>query len=140
MYLRDTGLVIGPQEGRTVGGDQSLADIVEHLREFRRLQCEPLYPFQGNLPTVIFLDNLRLDIGSGSVRGCVHVGYEADGRDLLPYIGRDLSHYVSIFIQGCLHSKLEEFVPKQSQEVQLLRRGRLTFRILVALRVHRHIP
>ena len=138
--LRHAGLVIGPEEGRAVGGDERLSHEMKQFRELGRLQGQAGNPLQGNLPAVVLLNDLRLYIRPGSVRSRVHMGDEADGRHFLVHIGRDASHHVPELVQRGLHAHRVQFRAQHPQQVPLLLRRRLALRLLIGLRVHRDVP
>ena len=62
--LSDTSLVVCSEEGCSVCGDESLADILHHLRELTWFEAESGHALERNIAAVIILDNLRFDIRS----------------------------------------------------------------------------
>ena len=68
--LGDAGLVVGPEEGRPVGRDEVLAEVVIEFREHPGLK-ERVVP-------VVFFDDARLHILARDGGRGVHVGDEAE--------------------------------------------------------------
>ena len=138
--LRHAGLVVGAEERRAVGRDERLAHIMEHFRELGRHQRQARHAGKGDFPAVIVLHDLRLDVRARGVRGRIDMGDEADGRHLCLHIGRDASHHIPELIQRGLHAHRIQLRAQHPQQIQLLRRRRLTFGILIRLCIHSHIP
>ena len=138
--LRHAGLVVGAEERRAVGRDERLAHIMEHFRELGRLQRQARHAGKGDLPAIIVFHDLRLDVRARGVRGRIDMGDEADGRYLRLHIGRDASHHIPELIQRGLHAHRVQLRAQHPQQIQLLRRGRLTLGILIRLCVHGHVP
>ena len=136
----DTGLVVGAEKRRAVGGDDGLAHMAEQFREFGRLQSQPGHTLEGDVGSVIILDYLGFDILAGSVGSGIHMGDESHGGHIVFHIRRDASHDVSVFIELRFYSKLIQFLAQEFQQVQLLARGGLALRILVAPGVDCHVP
>ena len=120
--LGHAGLVVRTQKGCAVGGDERLPHIMKHLRELRRLQRQSRHTFQRNVPAVIFIDDLRLDVRSRSVRSGVHVGDESDCRHFRLDVRRDRAHHVTIFIKSGFHSESLQLVAQHAEQIQLLLR------------------
>ena len=139
-YLCDPGLVVSSEEGGPVGGDQVLSHVVEQFGEFGRFEEKALDSFEGDVPAVIFPDQLGFDVLPGRIGGSVHMGYETNRGNILPCIGGDRPHHVAIFIQGGLDPHRFQLVAQDPQQVQLLRGGRLASGFFVTLRVERHVP
>ena len=138
--FRHAALVVGAQECRTVGRDERLAHIMEHFRELGRLQRQARHALERNLPAVIILHDLRLDVRARGVRGRIDMGDETDGRHLRLDIGRNASHHIPELIQRGLHAHRIQLLAQHPQQIQLLRRGRLALRFLIGLCIHSHIP
>ncbi len=133
------GLVIGPQKGGSVGGDERLAHVVQHFGELFRLELQAGNALEVNGAAVVVLNDLRLDIGPAGVGGGIHVSDEAHGRYVLAQIGREGSHHVSVFIQVHLNAHGLEFIPEHLEQVPLFGSRRLGFGFLVTLRVYADI-
>ena len=129
-------LVVGPEQGRPVGGNERLADIMQHFREFGRLQRQPRDPAKRNVAPVIIPDDLRLDILAGSIGRRIHMGDKADGRHLAVQVGRDRGHHIAIFVQGRLHAEGLEFIPKHPKQVKFLGFRGLAFGFFVRLGIY----
>ena len=138
--FRYAGLVIGTQQRRAVGRDERLAHVMQHLRELGRLQRQSRHTLEGDFPAVIRLDDLRLDIRPGRIRRRIDMGDEAHRRHLLVHIGRNAAHHIPVLVERDLHAHPLQFIPQHPQQIPLLLGGRLALRLLVRLRVHRHVP
>ena len=123
--LRNTTLVIGAKKRRAVCSNERLSHVMQHLRELGRLQRQARDALEGDLPAVIVLHDLRLDVRARSVRGRIDMGDEADGRHLRLHIRRDASHHVPELIQRGLHAHRVQLLAQHPQQIQLLRRRRL---------------
>jgi hypothetical protein len=109
---------------------------MEHFGELGRPEGEAGDAFEGNLSAVVALYDLGLDIGTGGVRGGVHMGNEADGRGGMVQIGWDRAHYIAVLVKAGLDSHGFEFIPEETQEIELFGRRRLALGIFVTLRVY----
>lgn len=76
------GLVIGAQQRGAVGADQILAHKLGKLREPGRLHDDVQFLVEDDIPALI-VNDLGLDVLSGEIRRGVHMGNEADGRQML---------------------------------------------------------
>ena len=108
----------------------------EQLRELRGLQHEAGHALQGNVGAVVVLDDLRLDVGAGGVRGRVHVGDEAHDGNFLINIGGNGAHHVPPLVEGRLDAEGLQLTLQHAQEVQLFLSGGLAFALLIGLGVH----
>ena len=133
------GLVVGPQQGGAVGGDEGLPHIMKQFGELLRLQLQAGNAFQGNGASVIGRDDLRLHIFAARIRCGIDMGDEPHGGHLFFDVRGDASHNVAELVQRGLHAHLFQLLTEQLQQVQLLGRRRLAVGILVRLRVHRHV-
>ena len=133
--LGDAGLVIGAEEGRAVGGDQRLADIVEQLRELLRLELEAGNALEVDGLAVILPDNLRLDVLAGGVGSGVDMGHEADGGGVFSVVAGDLGVDIAVLLRLGGDAEGAELVREHVQQVPLLGRGRLGGGFFIGLRV-----
>ena len=131
--LSDASLVVRAEQGRAVGGDERLADVVQHFREFFRLQLQAWDAFQVDGATVVVFDDLGLDILAGGVRRGIDVGDETHSRDFLVDIGGDGGHYVAEFVKGRIDPHRDQFVAQQAQQVEFLGRRGLGLGLFVGL-------
>ena len=76
--LRHAGLVVAPQEGGAVGGDEGLALVLQQGGEVAGGQGEAAFP-QGDVAAVVVFDHLGLDVLAGDAAVGVHVGDKAHG-------------------------------------------------------------
>ena len=76
--LGHTGLVVGAQQGRAVGGDESLTLHLGQERELGGVQ-HSAGGRQYNLAAVVVGVDLRVDVFAAGVIGGVHMGDEAQG-------------------------------------------------------------
>ena len=118
--LRHTGLVVSSEQRSAVSGDDGLALVSQQFRELGRPQEQARHTFQCDVSTVVVLDDLRLDILSGSVRRRIHVRDEAYGRNFLVNVGRDGTHDVAVLVQGSLHAHIVQLLAEQLQQIQFL--------------------
>ena len=76
--LRHPGLVVAPQQGGAVGGDQGLALVLQQGGEVLGRQGEAAFS-QGDGAAVVMFDHLGLDVLAGHAAVGVHVGDKAQG-------------------------------------------------------------
>ena len=105
--LRDTGLVVRPQQGRAVCDNQVFAPVIVQGAVFRFPQPDILLFIQTNVPAGI-RHNSGLDIRPGSVRRGVHMGDQADHR--LLRISGNGSVNIAVFVHpGVLNAHVFHF-------------------------------
>src|SRR5699024_8465261 len=118
--LGHAGLVVGPQQGGAVGGDQGLA---LHAGQ----EGEVLDPHhragggQGDVPAVVVLVQDGADVFAGGVGGGVHVGDQAQGGPVLA-AGRGGQGAVNIAVLvhgGVLHPQGLEFLHQHPGQIEL---------------------
>ena len=97
--LGHTGLVVGAEQGGSVGGDDGFSLMREQLGEFRGPEGEAGHSLEGDVGAVVVFDYLGADILAGCVGGGIDVGDESHGRHIRIDIRRDAAHYVSVFIE-----------------------------------------
>ena len=133
------GLVIGPQKGGAVGGDEGLAYVMQHFRKFFRAQLQAGYALEVYGAAVVVLDNLRLHIGPAGIGSGIHMGDEAHGRYFLVQVGRDGTHHIAVLVQVHLDTQGLKLVPEHLEQVPFLGGRRLGLGLLVTLRVYAHV-
>ena len=130
--LGEAGLVVGAEQGRAVGGDDVVADLVlefgmlgdaDHLRGVRG---------QGDVAAAVILHDLRLDVRTAAIGRGVHVRAEADHRDFLVGVGRDRRIDIAVLVEmGVGDAHLLQLFREQPAQILLLcgggagRRGRI---------------
>ena len=80
--LSYTCFVICSKKSCSVCSDESLALVLGHFRELAWLEAQSGNSLQRDLSAIIVLDDLRLDVGSGSVRRGVSVSDETYSRHI----------------------------------------------------------
>ncbi len=76
--LRDPGLVVGPEQGRSVAGDDVVADPSGELGQLLRVENLPRVAGKLDRGSVPRLVHDRRDAGARDVGGRVHVGDQPD--------------------------------------------------------------
>ncbi len=81
--FRDTGLVVRPEEGRSVRGDDVLTAVLREVRVFLHSDDLGRIARKDDVLAVVILVHDRLDVLAGRARVGVDVRDEADDRGLL---------------------------------------------------------
>ena len=137
--LRDAGLVVSAEQRSTVRRDEGLPLVVQQFRELGGLEIQAGHAPQGDVAAVIVLDDLRLDVGAGSVGRRVHVGDEAQFGRLYARGGGQGAHDIAVFVQRRFDAEGLQFIPQHAQQFQLLVGAGLGLGGLAGLRVVGHI-
>ena len=96
--LRDSGFIIGTQNGGTVGGNQGASLELRQVREIGHAK-HPAARSQRDIPSVVVFNNLRIRRGIAEIRYRIHMSNQADCRPfLLPRRWGNVSVYVTVFI------------------------------------------
>ena len=94
--LRDTRLVIRPQQRFTVGGDQRLAQqLVQHGEHHRREHL--VANAQRNVAAAVVFHNLRVHMFTAKIRRGVDMGDKANRRNITLDIRRQRCHHSAFF-------------------------------------------
>ena len=123
--LRHAGLVVGAQQGSTVGSYDCLALMSEQLGEIGRVELQSGHALKGNGSAVVVLDYLRFNPGATGIGSGIYVRNEANRRHVALNIGGDGGHDISVFIERSLHAHCDKLVAEHLQQHQLLLGGRL---------------
>ncbi len=135
--LRNTGLVVGAEQGSAVGDDKMLAHAALELGEVRRAHHNALFFIQHNVAAKIFHDP-RLDLSARAVGRGIHVCDQADHRAVFHPGDRAID--VSIFIHmGVGNAHSQHFLHNGPAEQLLLVGGRAGGAFLVRLGVEGNV-
>ena len=97
---RDAGFIVAAQQCRAVGQDKVLVQIILQIRKVADFHDDVLFLIQNDVTSVIVLQKPWLHVGSGSVRGRIHVGDKADFQTFVIQIGRqDAVDNTLVFIE-----------------------------------------
>ncbi len=96
--LRHASLIVRAKQGFAIGGDQRLPQqLMQHREHHRR---EDLIPYaKGNIAAAVVLDNLRIDVLAGEVRGGIDVGDEPNSGDIALHVSRQRCHHRAFITQ-----------------------------------------
>ena len=113
----DTRLVIGTKQRRAVTGDQGLPLVLRQLRVLAG--CDHQAIGQGNVPSLVALDDLRLDAVALHIAGSVHVCHQPDGRlALLALAGRYAADQHTMLVQfRILDPKVLQFSLQHPEQI-----------------------
>ena len=109
--LRDAGLVVGAEQGRAVRRDEGLPFMVQQFREFGRFEIQARYAPEGNVATVIILDDLGLDVCSGGIGCRIDMGDETQFGSLDARCGGQGPHDITVFVQRGINAHRFQLVP-----------------------------
>ena len=82
--LCHTGFVICAEQGSAVCSDDGVPFVARKFGEILHSEVYPFLCIDGDVLTIVILDNLRFDTCARCVRGSVYVGDKAKCRDLFP--------------------------------------------------------
>ena len=132
-YLGDARLVVGTQEGGSVGNDEVLAHMVFQFGELFYACCDARCLVQNDVCSVIVVDDTGFYVGSATVGARVHMGNKADGRDLSVGVGRQGGIDVCMLVHlHLLHAEGFELVLQIACQYILLLRTRAGSLVLFA--------
>ena len=94
--------------------------MCQQLGEFGGFEGQARDALQGDVGTIVVLDNLSLNVLSGSIGGGVHMGDETDGGDIGRTgreVSRDATHHVAVFVKGGFYAEVIQFLAEKLQQV-----------------------
>ena len=117
--LGDTGLVVRPEQGRPVRGDEVVADLSLEQRQLIGVEHDARVTGELDPAAVVAAVHLRLDTGPGHVRGGVDVRDQPDRGRGLDAVERAVD--VAVLVQpDVVEPNLLQLVAEQAGEVELL--------------------
>ena len=132
-------LIIRPQKGGAVCNDQMLSPVLRQRLELALPQDHAPLLIQDHIAALIQHDP-GLDVLSGAVGGCVHVGDQAQHRRLFAAVGGQGAIYIAVFVHPDLtQPQLLHLLGQKTGQHQLSRRGGAGLIVLVRLGVKGHI-
>ena len=138
--LGDAGLVVGTEQGVSVGDDEVFALVCPELGELCGRECDALGSVEGDVPAVIGTDDARSHVGTRAVGACVHVGDEADGGDAFVCVGRQGGVEITLVREfDVIEADFFKLAFEEAGKDHLTRRARCHAALLVALRVIRGV-
>lgn len=99
-YLGYSGLVVGSEQGCTVGDDEVLSFIGEQFGELRGGEDDAFGRVEGDVGAVVALDYAWRHMASAHVGRRVEMGYEAYCGHLTVGVGGECGHQVSVVVEG----------------------------------------
>lgn len=97
--FRQPRLVVGAEQGRAVGGDDVVADLVFQLGMLGDADHPAWIAGKQDIPARIIRHHLRLDVPAREVRRSIHMRAEADDRDALIAIGRNGRIHIAVLVE-----------------------------------------
>ncbi len=94
----DTGLVVGTEEGVTVGDDKVLTYVVEHFGEFSGVKANA-FVVEWNHFAVVLLDDAGSNVFARHIGRRVKVGDKTDGGHFAVDVRRERRHQISVFVE-----------------------------------------
>ena len=135
------GLVIGPQEGRAIGGHDGLADegsqigVVGHADHLARIAG------QDDVGSVVSSMDNGLDMAAAGLRRSIHMGDPGDGRTGARFsgagrVGRNCRHDDAVLVLlGVFQAHGAELAGEEPAEFQLAGRTGVSRRLFIGLRI-----
>jgi len=121
--LGDASLVVGSQQGMSVGHDEILTDVLQQFGEFCGAADNTLG--EKDVGAVVLMDDVRLDVCTRTVGAGVVVGDEADGGDMTLRIGLQCGVDIAMIVHLDVAEALAlEFLLQVLGEDELLRGAR----------------
>ena len=117
--LGHAGLVVGPEQGRAVGGDEIVPDLPLQQGQLLRIEHDARIAGQHDAAAVVALVHLRVDAGAGHVRRRVDMRDQPDRRRRLDAVERAVD--VAVLVEpDVVEPDLLQLVAQHPREVELL--------------------
>ena len=139
--LSNSSLIVSAKKCVAVSDDEVLADVLFELRELADGRHDAIFLAEHDVPSIVVLDDARLDVLSAAVGACVHVGDEADCGHLLVGIGRQSGIDVAVLVHlDFREAKCFQLVAQVFSQSKLLLCARaLCFVLFATLRIEANV-